>query len=216
MGNQVPPNTGTSFDRFADDYSAVRPGYPPAAIDTIIRETNMAAGSTVLEIGIGAGIATRTLLSSGASFIGLEPGQQLFNIAQSLMGDNSRIKLFNQTFEDFATDQLFDVVFSATAFHWLKDDKFERVAQLLKPNGHLVVMWNSFGSNNDPVDVEVAAAHQRYLPGIYPQMADINQAVLEKSVSKVRELVLSERFYLSCYGNLLLHIFLMPISLYPC
>jgi ubiquinone/menaquinone biosynthesis C-methylase UbiE len=188
---------GTAFEKFADDYGDVRPGYPTEAIDDIVQECHLGEQSQVLEIGVGTGIATEALLKSGATFVGIEPGQNLLRIAQKKLGEQARITLVNQPFEEYQTDQVFDVVLSATAFHWLsKSDKYQRVTELLKPGGQLVIMWNSFCRNGDPVDTEIEAAYQRFLPDIYPAVPDVNGGVLNKANAKVREILDSRLFFL--------------------
>lgn len=197
---------GTEFERFADDYGNVRPGYPPEATADIIRECGLSEASRVLEIGMGTGIATSALLESGASFVGIEPGENLLRIAREKLGGQARIEFFGQTFEEFRTDQVFDVVLSATAFHWLKEsDKYQRVADLLKHGGQLVVMWNSFCRNNDPVDAEIEAAYQKFLPDVYLPEPDVNGKVLKKANGKVREILDSQLFYLTFLRKYLLH-----------
>lgn len=197
---------GTEFERFADDYGNVRPGYPPQATEDIIRECKMSAESHVLEIGMGTGIATADLLKSEASFVGIEPGENLLRIAREKLGGQSRIEFRNQTFEAFQTEQTFDVVLSATAFHWLKEsDKYQRVAELLNPTGRLVVMWNSFCRNNDPVDAEIEAAYQKFLPGVYPPEPNVNGKVLEKSNGKIREILENKIFFLAFLRKYIQH-----------
>lgn len=188
---------GTAFEKFADDYGDVRPGYPAEAIDDIIRECALGANSRVLEIGMGTGIATAALLKSGATFVGVEPGKNLLRIAQKKLGDQAQVAFVNQSFEEYQTDQVFDVVLSATAFHWLsKSDKYQRVTEFLKSGGQLVIMWNSFCRNGDPVDAEIEAAYQRFLPDIYPAVPDVNGGVLDKANAKVREILDSKLFFL--------------------
>lgn len=189
---------GISFERFAEDYANVRPGYPDAAIRMVVQSTNMSRQSHVLEIGVGTGIATKELLKTGARIIGIEPGVNLISIARDSMKGQDGVELHEQAFEDFHTDQRFDVVFSATAFHWLKGaDKFERIAHLLNPGGFLVVMWNSFCKNDDPVDQEIDRCYQQHLPAQYDASGNVNQQVLAKAMGKVAEILDSEIFYLA-------------------
>lgn len=197
---------GTEFERFADDYGNVRPDYPKEATEDIIRECQLSRESQVLEIGMGTGIATAALLKSGASFVGIEPGENLLRIAREKLGDQSRVEFFGQTFEAFQTERVFDVVLSATAFHWLKEsDKYQRVAQLLKSGGRLVVMWNSFCRNNDPVDTEIEAAYQSFLPGVYPPEPDINAKVLRKAIGKTQEILDGRLFFISFLREYISH-----------
>jgi len=188
---------GTEFERFADDYGSVRPGYPPEGIEDVIRECGLAPASRVLEIGMGTGIATADLLRSGASFVGIEPGQNLLRIAKERLGPDARVEYFGSPFEDFKSEETFDAVVSATAFHWLKEsDKFERVASLLKPGGKLAIFWNSFCRSGDAANAEVEDAYRRLLPGTYGPEADVNGKVLAKADGKVREILDSRTFTL--------------------
>lgn len=180
-----------SFGQFADDYAGARPGYPKEAIDLVIAKAKLGPESAVLEIGVGTGIATQEIAKTGTSLVGIEPSENLLRIARSVLANNDRVELLAQSFEDFKTDRVFDAVLSATAWHWLKqDDKYQRVAKMLKPGGVLAIFWNSFCRHGDQVDLEVDRAYQRYLPGV-------NQNVLAKITDKVREIASNDWFYIS-------------------
>jgi len=65
-----------SFNAAAAQYAAARPSYPPALFDAIEELTGRPlAGSRVVDVGAGTGIATARLRERGADVIAVEPGK---------------------------------------------------------------------------------------------------------------------------------------------
>ena len=61
----------------AGDYLDSRPPYPEAVYQTLRAAGVIGPGIRVLEIGAGAGLATRELVGSGSEVVALEPGAEL-------------------------------------------------------------------------------------------------------------------------------------------
>ena len=197
---------GAAFEKFADNYGQVRPGYPREIFTDLAKECGVVSGTSILEIGAGTGIATRSLLELGASVVAVEPGENLLEIARESLVDFTTVEFVGTTFEQYQERRIFDMVVSATAFHWLgAGDKFTRVASLLKPGGHLVVMWNSFCQNNDPIEQEIAVLYGQHLPDVYPEKGDVNAGVLQKSLGKEQEIADSGIFYIHTMRRYLQH-----------
>jgi SAM-dependent methyltransferase len=124
-------------------------------------------GSQVLEIGAGAGLATKELLAMGADVVAVEPGAELAaHLAADLGSDQLRI-----VSSDFETavlaDDAFDIATSATAFHWVSADvALPKLARVLRPDGWLAVWWNVFMDPHRPTEFRYALdeVRQRYLP----------------------------------------------------
>jgi SAM-dependent methyltransferase len=103
-------------------------------------------GTETLEIGAGSGIATRRLLELGAHpLVAIEPDGRFQQMLSSY-----DITLLTCSFEeaDLASDR-FDLVASATAFHWLKPEtRVQKLASVLKTGGCTALFWNIFHDPN--------------------------------------------------------------------
>jgi SAM-dependent methyltransferase len=68
----------------------------------------------------------------------------------------------NTRFEDFVTDERFDLVFAATAWHWLDPDvRYAKAHAQLCPGGHLA-FWgahHAFPEGFDPFFTEIQAVY---------------------------------------------------------
>ena len=62
------------FDQMAAEYAAARPPYPDVVFDTLEQAGVIGPGRRVLEVGAGAGLATKPMLDRGSDVVALEPG----------------------------------------------------------------------------------------------------------------------------------------------
>lgn len=179
-----------SFDAYADNYHSVRPGYPKQMYRDIKELCDIETNFRILEIGAGSGIATRELAKFGCQVVGIEPGENLVQIAKKVTADQRNVEIVEGTFESFESSDMFDIIFAFTAFHWISEgDKYQRVFGLLKDEGSFVLVWNSFFQSDSPVAQEVSEAYQVYLPDVYQDSGqNVNEAVLAKLSSREKEL----------------------------
>ena len=127
---------GSTFTQQAQLYDEVRPHYPRLLFDDLAGCTRLTSQSSVLEVGSGTGQATEDLITITPRVTCIEPGQELFEI---LRGRFPQLSLHNQLFEDFSSDKVFDVIFSATAWHWINPDiGYRKAHELLQGSGYLV------------------------------------------------------------------------------
>jgi SAM-dependent methyltransferase len=193
-----------SFDRFAQTYHNIRPGYPERLYKDMIEVTRMGSATRVLEVGTGTGIATAHLADVGCTVIGIEPGQNLIAIAKNGLAGRSNVTLENVMFENFSSEQLFDVVFSATAFHWLDPTaKFAKANELLKTDGHLILVWNSFCQSDTLAAKAVDQAYQRVM-GVDGKL-DPNRKTLKKIMEREKEILDDGTFFLSELKRYIVH-----------
>lgn len=151
---------GLLFNTAAQDYLDGRPGYPPQVFGLLRNRFGLRDGSCVLEVGPGTGQATLPILSAGAGVTAVEPGPAL---AEALLAraDSAQLRVMVNRFEDVElAPRSFDLVVSATAFHWVDPTiGFAKAARLLRPGGWLVVWWTVWG-RTDGHDV----LHERLVP----------------------------------------------------
>ena len=126
-----------TFNQAAEDYEQSRPLYVQALYEDIFRYKPVDENSHVLEIGLGTGKATRPFLEAGCRLTGVEPGADLARLALERLRGYDRFTLRVQTLQDFQSPgEAFDLVYAATAFHWLPEEYgYRRVYALLKRGG---------------------------------------------------------------------------------
>jgi len=129
------------FGMTTDLYERIRPEYPAAAIDILVRELGIARGTVVVDVGAGTGKLTRALVPTGATIIAVEP---LTEMRERLAEGVPRAVPFSGTAEHMALrDGSADAITAAQAFHWFDGDtalaEFHRV---LVPGGRLGLIWN--------------------------------------------------------------------------
>ncbi|MCG8454552.1 MAG: class I SAM-dependent methyltransferase [Spirochaetales bacterium] len=134
------------FDQNATLYDEVRPGYPQTLYDDLAFHGNITNHSQLLEVGCGSGIATQEMCSHfSCSIDAIDPGSQLLLHAKKRCSSFAQVQFIQGDFEHFAPSKAYDMVFAATAFHWLKaSEKFAQSHRCLKKGGILVAFWNSF------------------------------------------------------------------------
>ncbi|HQB76542.1 MAG TPA: class I SAM-dependent methyltransferase [bacterium] len=187
-----------SFDIFANNYDDVRPGYPTQMYEDIRNIGAISEKSSLLEIGVGSGIATVELAKFGCRIIGIEPGANLVTIARQKTVEYPKVQIKEAMFEEFMTDEKFDLVLALTSFHWISEYmKYKKVFDLLNNNGCFVLVWNSFFQSDSPVAKEINALYQEVLPDIYPPSeVNVNISVLRKLNSREKEIHESDLFYI--------------------
>ena len=131
-----------TFNQAADDYNTYRPHYPPALFDTLITDTQLAPGAQLLEIGPGTGQATLPLAQRGYNITGVELGEHLAAKARIVLKDYKNVSIITAAFEGVGLPLAsFDLIFSATAFHWIRPEiKFVKTHQLLRSGGYLAII----------------------------------------------------------------------------
>lgn len=131
----------TLFDGVAELYDKSRLGYPRDIVDFVLATAGVGAGSDVLEIGCGTGQLTHSLASCGFRLTAIDIGASMISAAQRRLAD-SAVSLQVASFEDFAAaDASFDLIVSATAFHWIDPEvRFRKPARLLRRGGWLALL----------------------------------------------------------------------------
>ncbi|GAB1513817.1 class I SAM-dependent methyltransferase [Actinophytocola sp. KF-1] len=171
---------GLRFDEIADRYDRVRPGYPAAVFDDIAALTGVPAGARVLEVGPGPGTATRDLLARGWRVHAVEPGAALAERARAnLAGQPFTVDVTR--FDDWAPDGTYDMLFSATAYHWVAPDvRWRLAADVLEPGRPLVLVTNRTVAGGTFNDIYQASErlHREYAPEIDFGLSPTAEAVL--------------------------------------
>jgi SAM-dependent methyltransferase len=127
-----------SFDGVADIYHEIRPSYPATMFEDLFRL--LPSHPAILEVGPGTGLATRDLLSRGATVHGIEIGPAMAaKLREGLPSPALTITIGDFEEADVA-EHSFDAVFSATAYHWISPKaQVDRPVSVLKPGGVIAI-----------------------------------------------------------------------------
>lgn len=133
------------FGSVAELYDKIRPAYPDPLINDVIGYGELSPGSHALDIGAGTGQATEQFAARGLTVLGLEPSQEMVEVARRRLNQPGMETEMVAT--DFESAQVapdsYSVVYSATAWHWVDPEARWRLAhQALIPGGTLAVFWN--------------------------------------------------------------------------
>lgn len=130
-----------NYDAIADIYHGARPSYPQELVDDVLAFAQVSESARALEIGCGTGQASRLFAARGLRLVCLEPAPAMAQIARERLKPFPQTEVICSTFEQWPLARgVFDLVFSATAFHWVRREvRFHKTAQALRPGGTLAI-----------------------------------------------------------------------------
>jgi SAM-dependent methyltransferase len=152
------PDLARAFGAVASSYERGRPGYPPEAIALLERELGIGPGMTVLDLAAGTGQLTRSLVTTGADVIAVEP---LAPMRAELEAALPTVRCLDGAAEDLPLpDASVDAVTVAQAFHWFDVDRAAaEITRVLRPGGGLAVLFNERDSSEPWVAALSAVLH---------------------------------------------------------
>ena len=133
-----------AFNNIIEDYEFARPGYPEGLFEDILAFAKFPRGARLLEIGAGPGQATDFFVKHGYFITSLEIGEEQVNFLREKYATFPNFRAIHSSFEEYVTsEESFDLVFSATAFHWIDPDfGIPKAYRLLKKGGTLALFWH--------------------------------------------------------------------------
>ncbi|MGC9540382.1 class I SAM-dependent methyltransferase [Streptomyces sp. UG1] len=161
-----------TFDEDAERYDRARPGYPSEMYDDLEELAGAGPGSRVLEVGCGTGQATVPLAGRGCRVTAVEAGPRMAAVARrKLVGAAAGVEVVTAAFESWALpEEPFDVVVSATAFHWIDPAvRVIKAADALRPGGALaVVRTQHVAGGTQEFFTQVQRCYERFDPQTPP------------------------------------------------
>jgi SAM-dependent methyltransferase len=154
---------GDVFGAAADEYDAIRPGYPPALVADLLAE---AGPGPVLEVGAGTGKATTAFAAYGIELLALEPDPRMAAVLASKVADLKNVAVVVDRFETWPPDRGHGLLYSAQAWHWLDPDRRNDLAwAALAPGGLLALFWNGFLLADPALHAALREADRGVFPG---------------------------------------------------
>ncbi len=128
---------GSTFDTAAELYNRMRPGYVDELYAAIFDYISIGKDSRVVEVGSGTGQATLPVLKTGCELTAVEYGENLSRMLKDRFKEYDRFSVITGKFEDVPLEEnAYDLVFSATAFHWVPEEiGYPKVFSILKKGG---------------------------------------------------------------------------------
>jgi SAM-dependent methyltransferase len=156
-----------TFNEDAELYDRARPGYPAALFVDLAALSGVGPGCRVLEIGCGTGQATIPLAELGCEIICVELGANMAAVAKRKMAGFPSVQVVVSGFEDWPLPtEPFDVVFAATAFHWLDPTvRVVKAADALRMGGTLATVSTYHVAGGDTeLFAEIQSCYERWDP----------------------------------------------------
>ena len=152
------------FGTAAEAYDRHRLGYPAEVADLTLAYARPPVGAA-LEIGAGTGKATVLFAGRGVATTACEPDPAMAAVLRARTA-GLPVEVVLARFEALPTGQTYDLLWSASAWHWTDPaTRWNRTAALVRPGG-TVALFGSTGTRlTDPaLEERVAAARRRVIP----------------------------------------------------
>ncbi len=178
-----------TFDTVAFSYDKMRPGYVTALYQTLFEYIPINELSTVLEVGIGSGQATLPILNTGCRLLAVEYGEHFSKLCKEKFKDYPNFSVFTSKFEEVdLKNEALDLIFSATAFHWIPEEVgYPKVYSMLKSGGVFARFANHpYGDKGNPALLEeIHKLYGKYYYKFYNRKQETLKEYSEKQAEQV-------------------------------
>ena len=160
------PRQNQTFDRVDVLYDRFRPRYCAALYEAIEDYCLIEKSSKLIEVGIGTGQATVPFLERGAAVTAVEYGEHLAQRCREKLAGYPGLRILTGKFEDCVLEAASaDLVYSATAFHWIPEKEgYEKVFSLLKPGGAFARFANRPYVGGGALGAAIQEVYRRFAP----------------------------------------------------
>jgi len=163
------------FDQIPEQFDRFRPRYCDELFGDLIEYAQLRPGKSALEVGPGTGQATEPILKTGCSYLAVELGENFTAFMSNKFSDFANFSIINANFEthDFGNNR-FDLLYAATAFHWIPEDiGYPKAYELLKSGGTFAIftmrpdMRPGGGYTDEPLYTKIQEVYAAYY---HPEM----------------------------------------------
>ena len=190
------PERRTHFDEIVVKYDNIRPEYPNEMIEDVIKYSRNRIGKA-LEIGAGTGKATSRFLNAGFDVTAVEIGENMVKFLQERFKRYTRFNTIISSFEDaILDDNSFDLIYAASAFHWVDPEiGCPKMLHLLRNGGVCALLRYNFNTRpleGEELYEEYQAVFEKYYYSYYKWK--------NKTTKLAHELLNTPRKILDGYG----------------
>ena len=154
---------GTIFDAASTLYEEIRPGYPEELVRDIVELSGIEEHGRILEIGCGTGKATFPFAERGYELFCLDIGADVIAVAKEKLKLFPNVAFVREAFEKWQPEKRFDLIISATAFHWVNPKvRYLKAHEILEENGFLAVFSNQHVRKEEGFFAAVQELYERY------------------------------------------------------
>ena len=162
---------GWTFDTVSATYEKMRPGYVDALYETLLAYQPLNETSRAMEVGIGGGQATKPVLDTGCAVLAVERGENFCQLCQEKFKAYPAFRTLHGKFEEAdLPESTYDLVYSASAFHWVPEDiGYRKVFQILKSGGTFARFANHPHPDKERIQLtaEIDALYEDYYSGYH-------------------------------------------------
>ena len=172
----------THFDDIVADYDKVRPAYPPALLADIFADAHACGGKKALEIGAGTGKATQAFLAAGYAVTAVEISANMVALLRERFGATRHFAAVHDSFENAALESdAYDVIYAASAFHWVDASiGCPKALQLLRNGGVLALLrYNAAPADGEALYEDIQAVYEKHFRKPYTRPAAVAKADYE-------------------------------------
>ena len=152
------------FDEDVINYDNMRPTYVKDLYEDVIRFIGLDGSKSALEIGMGTGQATLPFLQTGCKLTAIELGESLAAYCANKFSSYDTFRIIHGDFETVPLeDNSYDLIYAATAFHWISEDTgYTKVFKLLKSGGTVALFWNHPVPGEGAFAAAIQAVHDKH------------------------------------------------------
>ena len=189
---------GWTFDTVAGEYEKFRPGYPAELYQTLFDYAAFPGAINAVEVGIGAGQATLPMLKAGCSVTAVEPGTNFCALCRDKFSAYPAFSAIESKFEDVSLpESSFDLVYSASAFHWVPEDiGYSKVYALLRSGGIFARFANHplCNQDNPAMGEAIQRAYDQYYYPFYGTEPSVPQPYTAEQAASRADIALKYGF----------------------
>ncbi len=141
MTQSLHPAAQKGFSSAAELYQQVRPDYPQDIVNWLQHQLKLGEKSQVIDLGSGTGKFLPYLQQITSHITAIEPIAEMLAQLQQAYPEIQTLQATSENLPVAANSM--DAVICAQSFHWFANlETLQQIHQVLKPSGHLALIWN--------------------------------------------------------------------------
>lgn len=185
-----------TFNTVASTYEKFRPGYTDELYQMIFDYITLNESCYAIEVGIGGGQATLPFLKTGCHLTAVEYGEDLSRLCEEKFKEYRNFSIITNKFENEAfLDNTYDLVYSASAFHWVPESiGYTKVFSMLKRGGAFARFANHpyRDKGNLPLSEEMDRVYAKYYYKFYNKEPEVPTEYSEEQA--IRRAEIAEKY----------------------